>query len=472
MSDATRPDEPQRASEGPFGPLTAMSLVAGSMLGIGIFLTPPIVAGHIASSWVFFALWIVGGLTAMSGAVAYAELGAMMPRAGGDVVFLREAYGPGTAFACGWVIFGAVFTGSIAAMAVPLCQYQLPALINPSLELLGLSFDPKAAVFGTPIEASQLVGVALVLAITGVNALGAKLSGWVQNLTTVVPVALFALGAVIAIFIVEGPPQVAEAAEAEAGGLTAAALAASAMAVYFAYSGWNAVTYVAGEVEDPGRNIPLGLIGGTIGIMVLYLIMCWAFIEVLGYGGLKDAGEAGTAAAHAVGGEGVGWVVTLLIAFGLLGSINGTILGGARVAYAMAKEGAFWSGAAHLAPGTGVPTRALWIQAVWACAFILSGTFEQLLNLVSLAMLAIGAITVASVYVLRRRRPDAPRPYRATGYPFSPAFFLVASALVVAVMTGEALTKGELKHWYPLFGLGILPVAFVFSLAWGRLKRR
>ncbi len=475
--EAARPGDPGEGRR-VMGPWSAMSMVAGSMLGIGIFLTPPIVAGHVSAPAIFFLLWVVGGLAALSGAVAYAELGAMMPKAGGDYVFLREAFGASTAFACGWVIFGAVFTGSIAAMAVPLCQYQLPALVNPLLDALPVAgawrLDPEAPIFpGAPLDAARALGVALVLAITGLNALGARLSAWVQNLTTIVPAAVFAVGALVVLAVGMPPSSAAEvmAAPTPTAALSAGALASSYMAVYFAYSGWNAVNYVAGEVDRPGRNIPLGLLGGTAAIMALYLLMCAAFIEVLGYGGLKASMEAGTAAATAFGGPKVGWAVTLMIAFGLLGSINGTILGGARVAYAMARDGAFWSGAAKLSERHAVPTRALWIQAAWACAFIVSGSFEALLNLVSLAMIAIGAVTVASVFALRRKSPDVARPYRITGYPWTPAFYLIASALVVAVTIFEAIQKGKIEGWYPLLGLLILPVAFTIHALGARRSR-
>ncbi len=434
------------------GPWSAMSLVAGSMLGIGIFLTPSIVATHVHSAGLFFGLWVVAGLAAIAGAVAYAELGTMMPKAGGDYVFLRRAYGSSTAFASGWVVFGAVFTGSIAAMAVPLLTYQVPALLKP----IGMGFDPAAVVLG-PITTAQALAVLLVIAVTALNALGARLGALLQNLTTVLPVAVFAVGAVVAVLTAEPPPQ----PDIEVSALTPAGLAAAYMAVYFAYSGWNAVIYVAGEVARRERNIPLGLVGGTLGIMVLYLVMCGAFMAVLGYDGLRQAGEAGTAAAYALGGPMLGWAMTFLIAFGLLGTLNGTVLAGARVAYAMAHGGALWKAFGQLSPRTQVPARALWIQCVIACAFVLSGTFEQLLNLVSLAMLAIGALTVGAVFVLRRREPQAPRPYLATGYPWLPAFYLLASVLVVGVMVTEAATNPSWKTGFPLLGLGLLVAAWL-----------
>lgn len=435
------------------GALSAMSIVAGSMLGIGIFLTPAIVATHIQSTPLFFGLWLLAGVTAMAGAVAYAELGTMMPEAGGDVVFLRAAYGPSLAFASGWIIFAAVSTGSIAAMGMALCQYQLPALLNPLLEAsLGAEarLDPAASWLG-PLTGAQLLAVLLILLVTAVNGLGAKLSAGLQNLTTVLPVAVFTVGAVVALFIGDPPPS---PIPVEPVPLTAAGVVAAYMAVYFAYSGWNAVIYVAGEVERPTRNIPLGLLGGTGVIVVLYLLMCAGFMAALGPEGLRGAGEAGTATAVALGGPRVGWVMTALIAFGLLGSINGTVLGGARVAYAMARSGDLWRGFGQLSERSGVPARALWLQALIACLFALTGTFELLLNFVSLAMLLLGGLTVGAVYVLRRTQPQRARPYKATAYPWFPAVYLLASVLVIGVVISEAVTEPTWKTLFPLLGFG------------------
>jgi APA family basic amino acid/polyamine antiporter len=438
-----------------------MSLVAGSMLGIGIFLTPRVVAEQMQHPVAFFGVWVVAGVTVLCGAVAYAELGAMMPRAGGDYVYLEAAYGPSVAFGAGWVIFGAVFTGSIAALAVPLCQYQIPALIG-----IDLSYP-----VGFGVRAHSVAAIVLIVVFTSLNVIGARLAGLVQDLTTWIPMAGFGVFAVWAILF---GPEVDVAAVPDAASLpewpSLTGFAVAFMAVYFAYSGWNAVVYVAGEVRRPGRNIPLGILGGTVAVMVLYLLMCAAFVGLLGMPGLTGAYEAGTAAATVAGGPTLGYVGTLLIAFGLIGTLNGTILSGARVAYAMAESRAIWGGFRRRNEA-GVPERALWVQALWASLYVLSGTFEDILALVSLAMIVIGSLTVSSVYVLRRQRPEVHRPYRATGYPWVPLVFLLMSLFVLLIIVGEAVRETSLETLYPLFGVPVFLLAFVGHWAVTRLRR-
>jgi APA family basic amino acid/polyamine antiporter len=438
-----------------------ISLVAGSMLGIGIFLTPPLVASHLPSAPWFFGLWGLVGLVALAGAVSYAELGAMMPRAGGDYVFLREAYGPSLAFASGWVIFGAVFTGSIASLAVPVCQYQLPALLG-SQEASWVS----GAWLGLPRV--RWLAVGLIVLVTGVNALGARVAGWLQGVTTAVPALLFGAGALWALL---GSGVSAPAASAPAAWtLTAGGVAASYAAVYFAYSGWNAVIYVAGEVKAPERTLPWSLTLGTLGIMALYGLLCGAFWVVLGPEGLRGAGEAGTATATALGGTRAGWWATLLIGLGLLGTLNGTVLGGARVAMAMAEAGAFW-GAAARRDARGVPQVALWVQCAWACAMVWTGTFERIVSMVSVAMLLIGSLTVSAVFVLRWRAPERARPYRVTGYPWAPGLYVVANLAVVVVMIGEAAREGGWEGWFPMLGVVLFLVVWGGHARWAQRSR-
>jgi basic amino acid/polyamine antiporter, APA family len=444
------------------GARAAMAVVAGSMVGIGIFLTPRIVASQMQSPVAFFAVWLLAGVAALCGAVAYAELATMMPRAGGDYVYLREAYGPSAAFGAGWVVFGAVFTGSIAALAVPLCQYQLPAL---------LGFDLAAPLLG-PVKAYSVVAVGVILLFTAINAAGTRLALVVQDLTTWIPMAGFGLFAVWVLVAGPEPAVVAVAHDAKLAPQwpSVTGFAVAFMAVYFAYSGWNGLIYVAGEVRRPGRNIPLGVLGGTLAVTALYVLMCGAFVAALGMSGLAGAFEAGTTVATVTAGSTAGYVATLLIAFGLLGTLTGTILGGARVAFAMAGDGALWRGFTRY-NRRAVPERALWVQAAWACVYVLSGSFEDILALVSLAMIVISALTVAAVFVLRRRQPHAHRPYRATGYPVTPLIFLGVSAFVLVAMMSRAVFDPEPSAFYPLLGLPLFALAFGGHWAFARLVR-
>ncbi len=441
------------------GALGAFALVAGSMIGIGIFLSPPIVAAHVDSVGLFLALWAFGGVTALAGAVACAELGTMMPWAGGDYVIQNEAFGPSVAFASGWILFGAIFSGSIAVMTVGVCTYQLPVLLGTDLSVEMFSLPWSHAV-----TRAEFAALLLVPALTILNTLGAQPSVRTQSVLTIAPIAAMLVLAAAAIARGRVGLPLPDASPV-AISVTRQGLATAYMAVYFAYSGWINVIYVAGEVAEPQRNIPRALISGTICITVLYLLLCFGFLRVLGIEGLLGVGEAGTAIAGILAGEPGRLTATVLIASALLASINATVMGGARVAYAMGERGAGWPILGTINSRTGVPNRALWAQAVISCGLILSGRFEQLYSLVSLTMLITGSLTVASLFVLRARKPDADRPYRATAYPLLPGIYLVSSGVAVAVML-EAALSGKSGAWYPLVGL------FAFALLWGSHSAR
>ncbi len=440
--------------------LGGFAVVAGSMLGIGIFLSPPIVAANTGSLPLFFALWILGGVISLAGAVACAELGTMIPRAGGDYVFQYEAFGPSVAFASGWVLFIAIFSGSIATMAVGLCQYQLPVLLGMDLSgpFIALPWSSFA------LSGSQFAAIVLVVGLTWLNTMGASPSARTQTVLTLVPITVLAIMSAYAIVTGDhttGASSVAPARSAGAGGLTLNSFVVSYMAVYFAYSGWINIIYVAGEVENPKRNIPRSLILGTLVVTVLYLLMCLGFTRVLGLSGLSDAGEAGTATAAILAGGTGRILIALLIASALLASINGTVLGGARVAYAMGKKRAMWPRLGTVGLHHHAPNSALWLQAGLAVVLVVSGRFEQLYSMVSLAMVVTGTITVSSLFALRMSKPDAPRPYRATGYPLIPGLYIVASIFVVVVSVGNVFS-GERGAWYPLLGIGILILAYFY----------
>jgi APA family basic amino acid/polyamine antiporter len=437
----------------------AVSVVAGSMLGVGIFLTPPMVARAVDSGPAFLALWLLGGTVALAGATVYAELGAMYPRAGGDYVFLREAFGDAVAFASGVVLFMGVFGGSIAAMSVALCQYQVAALLSG---LLGGDWMPLAV---GPWSGAQLLAVGVVVALTALNLAGAVVATRFQLVATAIPIVIIIVGAAWA--MVAGSPTPAVGSTSVDG----RAVVAAAAGVYFAYAGWNAAAYVAGEIRAPERALPFALLVGTAGVTALYLLACVGFVAALGLQGVRDAFEVGSATAAALAGEGASLVVAALILVALVGSVNATILGGARIGAAMAVAG-------HLPPGlaaggpAGTPTRALLGQAAFACALILSGTFERLVELTSITMMLLSALTAAALFRLRRTRPGAPRPYRAPGYPWVPLVFLLACAGVIAVSLLEVSAPADdgstLDRVMPVLG-----VALFAALAVGRrLMRR
>lgn len=419
------------------GPLGAAAIVAGTMLGVGILLTPPVVAAASPSLAAFFGLWALGALVALCGAAAYAELGAALPAAGGDVVFQQEAFGPSVAFGSGALVFGMAFSGSIAALAVAVGQYQAQTLVTAA----GLGWDLSG-------HGARVVAVALIGGLTAINAAGARAATRLQVVATAVPLVALA-GLAVWGLSTHGPP----APPVSPPPWRPGALAHAFAAVYFAYSGWPAVVYLAGEVRSPGRTLPWGMLGGTAVISVLYGLLCAAFLAVLGVEGLASAGEAGTALARALLGEPGAVLLAGLVLVALVASINGTILGGARVAQGMAERGALPRALAATHPVTGAPTRALWLQAAVAGAVALTGSFGAILSATGLAMMAVGGVTVAGLIRLRRRRPELPRPYRATGYPLTPALYLLASGLTVGVGLWEAASTGAAL--LPLAGLGL-----------------
>ncbi len=400
------------------GPVGATAVVAGSMLGVGILLTPPVVAGNVPSLAGFFALWLAGAVVAASGGMVYAELGAMLPEAGGDVVFLQRAFGRAVALGVGAVIFVGAFAGSIAAMSVALCTYQTQTLLDAAFS--GAPQLSEPALLG--IRGDQLLGAAVIVALTAVNGLGARVSTAVQTALTVVPLlglaALGAWGLASGSGVVTPPAgEVHDLGEAWLG-------------VYFAYAGWPAIVYVAGEVRDPGRTLPVAVLGGTALVAVLYALLCAGFVAVLGFEGLAGAGEAGTAMARALLGEPAAVGVAGLVALALLASVNATVLGGARVAWAMARE----LGVRGLLglDRHGTPTRTLWLQGAVAVGFALTGTFQALMAWTTVAMLAAGALTVLAHGWLRWAEPDMERPFRAWGHP-------VASLIYVGSCVGALL---------------------------------
>jgi len=468
MSNQPQPPAPPASTgEVPrvIGPLSAFSIVAGSMIGVGIFIFSDEIAAGTGTLPLFFGMLLLGGLFALAGSVACGELGAMMPRAGGDYVFQREAYGRSIAFASGWVLFAAIFAGSNAILAVAVCQFELGPLLGYDIPAM---LEPLLG----PFNAAQLGAIGLVLVFTALNDLGASVSARAQVVLTLAPIALMlALG----LFVLVAQPDIVKAPAGDElaklpGTLTLSGLASAFLAVNFIFSGWINIIYVAAEVKEPGKNIPRSMISATAVITLLYVVLGATFIAVLGLGGTASGGspvlgfDAGTRVANALGAAWLGPVVLVVITLAILTSINATIMGAARVGYAMAKDGAFWRPMAKLSGGT--PRRALWFQAGIAALIILTGTAETIGEMTSLAMFVTGSLTVFAMYVLRKKRPELARPYRARTW--LPALYLVLALLAVLAKLGDALVKPGVAAWYPLIGVGILAVTWVGHLVYLR----
>lgn len=427
------------------GALPAIALVCGSMMGIGIFISPPEVAAHVSGPTPFMLLWLVGGLSALFGALSLAELGAMLPRDGGDYSYLRDSWGPGIAFAAGWLQLLAIFPGSLACVAVATSRFQLPVLFGPGLA------EPLA-LGGIVIPASHLWAAMIIVALTLINHIGVKVSGMVQVLVTSVPLGVLLITTLIVIW--QHDPILASTtstvASAEPPPATdALTLAHAYLPVYFAYSGWNAAIYVGGEIKNPARNLPRALVGGTVIVTGLYLILCAGFLAVFSLQDLASVGEAGSAAAQAVFGPLGVTAVTALIVLAMIGSLNGSVLTGSRIAFAMGKQGDCVRAAGTLAPRFSTPAVALWMQCGIALALlfvdlVLFGDgLAGLIAYTSSAMLITGTLTVLAVVIFRRRRPELERPYKTWLYPLPPLLYAASSVFVLIVLAQQ----GDASVW-------------------------
>jgi len=454
------------------GATGALSIVVGSMLGIGIFLMPALVASHVGSLTGFFAVWLFGGAVALAGGSVYAALGSLFPRAGGDYVFLRESFGPSISFSASLLLFFGVFVGSIATTAVPLFEFQFAEIASHSG--LNISADPIFAHLVWSPSWRSLGAISLIGVLTIINAIGTTLSSRVQVLLTVVPFAFLFLGALYAVFsgdLWSAPVSPAHATRAD----SMAGYVQAASAVYFAYSGWNAVAYVGGEIQDPKRNIPFSLIGGTLVITLLYLLMCAGFVSVLGIEGLRSTAEAGTAVSAALFGDGSRMLMAALIATALIGSLNGCVLAGARVAAAAAADGLAPRWLAKFDPKLGTPVRALVVQFFAASILVLSGRFEDLVTLTSLAMMLLGSLSVIGLFRLLRRPEQDRTGLVLIGFPWLPIAYLAASLIVVVSSLYQSMTNTEAglsQRLLPMLGLLLFVGAWIGHALLERLRAR
>jgi APA family basic amino acid/polyamine antiporter len=429
------------------------AIVAGSMIGSGIFIVAADITRLTGSPAGLLLVWIVSGVMTVAGALAYGELAAMMPQAGGQYVFLRAAYGEVIAFAFGWTLLLVIQTGTIAAVAVAFARFG--AVLWPAL---GSRIFLGHAGFG--LSGERLGAIAAIALLTAVNLRGLRLGTLVQNTFTSAKVLSLLL--IVVVGCVLAPNRLAVqmnfgSSDAFLGNEPLAigwiaTFGAAMVGGLFSSDAWASVTFVAAEVHDPGRNLPRALAIGTGVVIVLYVLTNVAYLCELpalsqpgaleGQGsGLFARGIAGaagdrvaSAAMRAVWGDAGATVTALLVMISTFGCANGLILTGARVIYAMARDRLFFASAGRLNAAT-VPAVALVLQAAWSSLLTVSGTYSELLDYVIFAQLLFYVLTVGAVFILRRRLPDAPRPYRAWGYPLIPAaYILTACALMLDLL--------------------------------------
>jgi APA family basic amino acid/polyamine antiporter len=398
------------------GPFDATMVVIGGIIGSGIFINPYIVAQRLDSPALVLGAWIAGGAIALAGAYSYAELGALFPRAGGQYVYLRDAYHPIAGFLYGWALLALIESGAVAAVAITFANYALRLVGRPDLAPVPLA-------------------IAAIVVLSIVNFLGVKPGSRLLNVLVVLKVAALVVLIGAGAFAPAAPGWWSEGRETTTTGLaTAVTFGAALIPILFAYGGWQNANYIAEEIDNPRRNLPLSLLAGTLTVVVIYVLVNAVYLRALGLEGLA---ATTTPASRAAAGLFGGWgdtFVTAAIAISTFGFLDLAILAPTRVYYAMAADGVFLPGLAKLHPIYRTPWLAIVIQSTWSCILAATGSYERLLNYVVFADWIFFGLTVGTVLVFRRRYPLSERPagaYRAPGYPVVQILFVLVSAAVV-----------------------------------------
>jgi basic amino acid/polyamine antiporter, APA family len=474
----------------------ATMLVAGSMIGSGIFIVSASMARGLPSPMWLMLAWILSGVMTLLGALAYGELAAMYPNAGGQYVFLRESMGSLMGFLYGWTLFVVIQTGTIAAVAVAFGRFM--GVLLPSISPDRFSWFPQAdvciATLGCtdPANAIQLgltpqrlVGLLSIAVLTWVNLRGVREGKFVQTTLTVVKTG--ALAVLILLGLTLGRNASAVAANFSSGNFVGQwslsstliiAFGAAMVGSLFSSDAWNSVTFAAAEVKNPSRNLPLALVLGTGLVSLLYVIANVSYLNVLPFDGAAEGATAiargvrhatqdrvATAVAETIFGPSGAVLMAGAILISTFGCNNGLILSGARVLYAMARGGLFFRRAGTLNKNN-VPAFALVVQSIWTAILCLTGTYGQLLNYVIFAALLFYAFTTAGLFILRRTRADMPRPYRAVGYPILPALYIVLCCAVMLLLLLSPTTRTESISGLVLVLIGI-PVFYLWRRAEG-----
>jgi len=450
------------------GLLDTAFLVIGAVVGSGIFMTPGLIASILPSPGLLLTVWLVGGLIALCGALSFAELGAMYPEAGGQYVYIREAYGRGAAFLFGWAFFGFIMCGGLAALAVAFAEFLghfVPAL--STAKVLFRAGAPGGLSYS--LSAGQLVAAAAILLLTLVNSFGIRSGATFQNVLTVIRLgtvaALVGLGVLVGAkagasnFHPLFPPGPAFPAVLKPLGL-------ALVAVFWTYDGWYSVNCTAEEIRDPGRTIPRGLTFGVLAVTGIYVLVNLVYLLALPLAELQGVVRVGERAAAALFGGGGADFFSALVMVSVFGCLNANLLFGPRVFYAMGRDGSFFRAMGRLGPRTRVPNAALWGQAAWSSVLCLSGTYESLYEYMVFALLVFFAATGLAVIVLRRRAPQTARPYRAWGYPVVPLVFVITC---LAVFLNKIAAEPLLKS---LAGLALLLAGIPVYAIWNAHKRR
>jgi APA family basic amino acid/polyamine antiporter len=433
----------------------AASMLICNVIGTGVFLKARVMTCNVGTPGMVMAVWVTAGLLSLAGALTYAELAAAMPRSGGEYVFLRESYGRPVGFLYGWMRFFVGNSGAIAALAAGFAIF-----------LNGVS---GGALSGQGIPA---VAIGAIVLVTVVNCAAVAVGGRIATVLTVLKAALI-LGIGLGAFLLargDWGHFGQTAASGTCDGVDSAAMggaagfAAAMLGALWAYNGWNEASYVAGEVKDPQRNLPLAIIGGLLTVAALYVFVNASYFYVLAPARIASVPASSAVATEVITsflGPGAARLMAAALAVSVFGALQAASLMMARIPHAMAEDGLFFRALAHVSPRTRVPVRALFAQAAWSSVLVLSGTFDELTDYAIFAILIFVALTTASVFVLRRRGGREPGAYRTLGYPVTPVLFLlVAGWLIVNTL--------QTSPRQAFAGLGLMALGVPFYFYWSR----
>jgi APA family basic amino acid/polyamine antiporter len=470
------------------GLFDSTTLVMGSMVGSGIFIVAADVSRQVQSPGLFFLTWVLSGLMTVIGAICYGELAGMMPRAGGQYVYLRESFGPLFGFLYGWTLFLVIQTGTVAAVAVAFGKFL--GVFAPWVSANTILLNAGAVtLFGhtlsLAVSSQQLIAIVVVFFLSILNTFGLRIGAGVQNVFTVLKVSTLLAVVLLGIWwatdhSVPASPGTSIWRGAHWDLTTLTLIAVALVGPLFSSDAWNNVTFTGSEVINPKRNLPLALFMGTAIVCLIYVACNWAYYRALPFAGVVSGGLMQRGIQHAaedrvataavqvmLGGKGAG-LMAAAIMISAFGCINGLVLAGARVYYAMAKDGLFFTSVANVHPRYHTPANSLVVQAIWASFLTLTGSYNELLDYVVFAVVLFYILTILGIFRLRRTNPDAPRPYRVLGYPYLPLVYIAfASFVELALLTH--------KTFRSIAGLCIvaigIPVYYFWSGRAGALTR-
>jgi APA family basic amino acid/polyamine antiporter len=439
------------------GAWDAALVTVGSVLGTAVFITTADVARVLPHPGLIVAVWVLGGLLTLAGALTYGELGSMFPEAGGMYVYLKEAYGPLWGFLFGWASFLIIMSGGLAALAAGFGEYFGSFL--PFFSTTHVLFTVPVLGWTWTVNGGQLGGALAIALLSVINYLGVREGAGVQNAVTIVKIGSIVGFAIFGLMV--AAPVTSHLTAPLPAAATPAALGVAMIAVLWGYDGWYGATFLAGEMRRPARDLPWGLLTGTLAVTVLYVLMNFVYVRALPVETMAGTSRIGETAASVLFGPTGARLVSLAVAFSTFGCLSSTILYCTRIYLAMAQDGVFFRSLARIHPRYRTPAMSIVAQGVWAITLTFSGTYEQLYTYVVFAVFLFHASTGTAVFVLRRTRPDAPRPYRVWGYPVVPVVFILTSMAFVANTLFE-------RPMESLWGVGMLVLGLPAYFFWRR----